>query len=168
MSESGERQPFRLIVRPRMQGERGQVNCGTTRAPPASLLAGLMVHTGRWSVGAGSQASLLWPSTPGMWLMAAEKAVCMCASCSMRHDNLWKGGMKKKRKQGKSKEARPLSCSNKPVVIPGGVSVPDVSCLSRSLAKSYHASNLFSPPVPENVNVNFCNSECEPSRRRLG
>lgn len=52
---------------------------------------------------------------------------------------------KKKRKQGNSEEACPLSCSNKPVGIPVGENVPDVSCLSRSLAKSYHASNVFSP-----------------------
>lgn len=85
-----------LIVQPliRVEGSKNSTVC--LGGPAACLLARLMVDTGRWSVGAGSQASLLWPSTPGMWLMAAEKAVCMCASCSMRLYNWWGGREEKK------------------------------------------------------------------------
>lgn len=83
-------------MQPLIRGEGSKNSTVCLGGPAASLLARLMVDTGRWSVGAGSQASLLWPSTPGMWLMAAEKAVCMCASCSMRLYN-WREGREEKK-----------------------------------------------------------------------
>lgn len=89
-----------LNVQPLIRGEGSKSSTVCLGGPAACLLARLMVDTGRWSVGAGSQASLLWPSTPGMWLMAAEEAVCMCTTCSMRLCNWWGGTGRKENKGG--------------------------------------------------------------------
>lgn len=81
-------------------------------------------------MGAGSQASLLWPSTPGMWLMAARKSgvhVCQLLNEARQFVEGRDEGKKKKENKGNSEEACPLSRGNKPAVIPVGVSAPDVS-----------------------------------------